>query len=237
MFAARQGHVDVAKALVDGGVDVNEVDPGDRSSALIVAIVNGRFDLAVYLVEHGADPNLAQVNGAAPLYAVLNCQWAPKAEYPHPLAYAQQQTDYLTLMRALLEHGANPNARLTRKIWYTNYNDDQSGLDEAGATPFWRAAYADDVTAMKLLVAHGADPAIRTIKPAGRLPTGAPYIADRESDQSGLPPVPVGGPDISPLLAASGEGYGWSFTANHHRYAPTGMLAAVNTWSRCSTPT
>jgi uncharacterized protein len=39
--------------------------------------------------------------------------------------------------------------------------------------------------------------------------------------------VPVGGPDIPPIVAAAGAGYGHSFTANHHRYAPTGMLAAV----------
>jgi hypothetical protein len=46
-------------------------------------------------------------------------------------------------------------------------------------------------------------------------------------DKSGLPKVPVGGPGVPPLLAASGQAYGSSFTANHHRYAPTGMLLAV----------
>ena len=46
-------------------------------------------------------------------------------------------------------------------------------------------------------------------------------------DVSGLPPVPVGGPGIPPLLAAAGVGYGEGFAANAHRFAPTGMLAAV----------
>ncbi len=128
----------------------------------------------------------------------------------------------------LLAHGANPNARLEKKVWWTNYNLDQSGIDEGGATPFWRAAYSDDVEAMKLLVAHGADPNIPTYKPAGR-PRGVDRDASQEpkKDPSGLRPVAAGGPDIPPIVAAAGAGYGHSFTANHHRYAPTGMLAAV----------
>ena len=44
---------------------------------------------------------------------------------------------------------------------------------------------------------------------------------------SGLPPVPVGGPSVTPLQAAAGVGYGEGFAANSHRFAPTGMLAAV----------
>jgi uncharacterized protein len=98
-------------------------------------------------------------------------------------------------------------------------------MDEIGATPFWRAAYASDVAAMKLLVAHGADPHIPTIKPARR-----PRNEDSPeelNDVSGLPPVPVGGPGITPLQAAAGVGYGQGFAGNSHRFAPTGMMAAV----------
>ncbi len=164
LFASRQGDLKTITALVDAGADVNEIDPGDKISPLLIAIINGRFDAAMYLLDHGANPNLAEANGVTPLYGVVNCQWHPKSEFPQPLDYAQQKTDYLTLMKALLDCGANPNVRLTKKVWYTNYNDDQSGIDEAGATPFWRAAYADDVEAMKLLVAHGADPEIPTRK-------------------------------------------------------------------------
>lgn len=225
MLAARQGHLDTVQAMVAHGVDVNEIDPGDHTTALMIAAVNGRFDVAMYLVQHGANPNLAQTNGAAPLYAVLNARWAPKSEYPNPLYYTGQQTDYLDLLAALLDHGADPNLRLNRKVWYTDQNNDQSGLDETGATPFWRAAYAADVDAMKLLAAHGADPTIPTSYP-GQMPHYPPVTVEPK-DESGLPPAALGGPSITPLLAASGEGYGWSFTANHHRFAPTGMLAAV----------
>ncbi|HVB38562.1 MAG TPA: ankyrin repeat domain-containing protein [Vicinamibacterales bacterium] len=227
LFAVRQGYRDSVEALLQAGADVNQVDAADHTSPLLIAVMNGHFDLAEMLLARGANPNLAQDNGVTPLYAVLNCVWAPRTLYPQPTSYKQQKTDYLTLMKDLLDHGAQPNPRLTRKVWYSAYNFDQSGLDETGATPFWRAAYADDVAAMTLLVARGADPALATMKPKGRPPTGTGDLDPKGRDLSGLRPIPVGGPDVTPLLAASGEGYGWSFTANHHQYAPAGMLPAV----------
>jgi ankyrin repeat protein len=90
-------------------------------------------------------------------------------------------------------------------------------VDEIGATPFWRAAYASDIDAMKLLAARGADPNIPSMKPAGR-----PRTADVErdvQDVSKAPPIPVGGPGVPPLVAAAGSGYGEGFAANSHRYA------------------
>ncbi len=229
LFATRQGHVDVARALLDGGADVNQVDPADHTSPLLSAIINGHFDLAEQLLARGADPNAMQVNGVTPLYAALNCRWASRTLYPQPTAFRQQQTTYLQLMKDLLDRGAKPNVRLKEKVWYSEYNFDLSGVNETGATPFWRAAYADDVDAMKLLVEHGADPKIPTTKPKGFVSGGAGNFGDPKPkvDPSGLPPVKVGGPDVTPLLAASGEGYGVGFAANSHRFAPTGMLAAV----------
>jgi ankyrin repeat protein len=225
-FAVRQGHADVVEALVEAGADVNQINPGDKSTPLVVATINGHFDIGTYLLDKGANPNLASDNGVAPLYGTLNLQWAPKALYPQPRAYLQQQTSYLDYMKRLLDQGADPNARLGRKVWYSGYNFDLAGVDEIGATPFWRAAYGGDVEAMKLLISYGADPTIPTIKPAGRPRTGD---GDRTSvqDVSGLPPVPVGGPGVTALQAAAGVGYGEGFAANSHRYAPTGLLAAV----------
>jgi uncharacterized protein len=224
-FAARQGHLDAVKTLLDAGADINQLT-GDHSTPLLIAVVNGHFDVAQFLISKGADVKMASENGATPLYAVLNVQWAPKALYPQPRAYLQQKLGYLELMQLLIEKGADVNARLTRKVWYSGYNFDLSGVDEIGATPFWRAAYASDVDAMKLLVTSGADPNLRTIKPAGRPRTGD---GGREAtkDVSGLPPVPVGGPGVTPLQAAAGVGYGEGFAANSHRFAPIGMMAAV----------
>ncbi len=224
-LAARQGQIEGAKALLDAGADVNQRGAGDKVTPILIATINGHFDLAKYLLDKGADPNLSQDNGAAPVYAALNCQWAAKALYPQPRAYEQQQTTYLDLMKALLDKGADPNARLARKVWYSQYDFDQSGVDESGATPFWRAAYAADVEGMKLLVAYGADHNVRTMRTPGRVRTGD--VQREVQDISSLPPVPAGGPGVSPLLAASGAGYGEGFAANHHRFAPAGMLAAV----------
>ena len=225
LLATREGHVEAVQALLDAGADINQVSAGDRTSPLLIATINGHFDLAMTLLAKGADPNAASENNATPLYGALNVEWAPKALYPQPRAQLNQTITYLDLMKALLDKGADPNVRLNKKVWYSGYSFDLSGVDETGATPFWRAAYASDVDAMKMLVAYGADPNIRTKRIAGRPRAGD---IDRDVvDVSGLPPVPVGGPAVTPLQAAAGVGYGEGFAANSHRFAPGGMLAAV----------
>ena len=122
---------------------------------------------------------------------------------------------------AVLEAGADPDARLTKSLWYTTYNRDLLSVDRRGATPFWRAAYALDVDAMRLLLDYGADPGIPTLKGPQR-----PRRGDT-TDHSGLPPVPIGGPGVYPIHAASGVGYGQSFAGNAHRFLPNGWLPAV----------
>ena len=62
---------------------------------------------------------------------------------------------------------------------------------------------------------------------AGRPDAHRRQRAARRATTSTLPPVPVGGPHVPPLLAAAGAGYGEGFAANAHRFAPGGMLAAV----------
>ncbi len=223
-FAVRQGSIGAARALVDGGVDVNLVSPGDQASPLLVALINGHFDLAAFLLEKGANPSLLSDAGVSPLYAVLNVQWAPIAAYPQPRAYLQQSHGYLDMVKLLLDQGADPNARVRRKVWYSGYNFDQSGVDEAGASAFWRAAYAADVAAMKMLVSCGADPSLPTTKLFSRRGPEDPAAG---ADKSGLPPTVIGGPGATPLHAAAGPGYATGFAGNSHHVAPSGMLPAV----------
>ena len=227
LFATRQGDLESAKAILDAGAPIDTVSGGDSTSPLLMAVINGHFDLAAYLIDRGANPSLASDNGVTPLYAVLNVQWAPRALYPQPRTYLQQKLTYLDLMKKLLDKGVDPNTRLLKKVWYQEYNFPLLGVDEIGATPFWRAAYAADVDAMKLLVAHGADPNIPTIKPAGRPRTGDAAGRETIDDVSGLPPVPIAGPGIPALLAAAGAGFGEGFAGNSHRTAPGGFLPAV----------
>ena len=222
LLVARQGHLASARALLEAGVDVNQTKVGDKASPLLVATINGHFDLAMFLLDHGADPNLAAGNGATPLYAALNLEWAPRAGRPQPRAHLNQTLSYLDYMRVLLDKGADPNARLATRVWYSG---GLSGVDEVGATPFWRAAYASDIEAMKLLVSRGADPGIPTAKGVGRPPTDD---GQREyKDVSPLPAIPKSGPGVPPLVAAAGVGYGEGFAGNTHHVAPSGMLAAV----------
>ena len=230
LFAVRQGHTEAVRTLLDAGADIDQRGAGDDTTPLLAAVVNGHFDLALMLLSRGADPNLASGAGAAPLYATLNLQWAPKALYPQPTAQTQQRTTYLELMQALIEAGADVNARLTKHLWYMSYNFDLLDVNTAGATPFWRAAYATDVEAMRLLLAHGADPDIATLRPAERRRRADPNRGEGgepKLDPSGLPPVPVGGPGVWPIHAAAGVGYGEGYAANAHRHAPDGWMPAL----------
>ena len=232
LHAVRQGHTDAALALLDGGADIDQTSAGDHTPPLLIAAVNGQFDLARVLLERGADPNLASQAGTTPLYAVLERQWAPRASYSHPTEHLHQHTTYLELMEVLLDAGADPDARLASHLWYMEYTFGVlrgSGINLQGATPFWRAAYALDVDAMRLLKDHGADPGIATMKPPQRRRRQASEEAEEEEelDPSGLPPVPSGGPSIHPIHAASGVGYGQSFAGNAHRHVPNAWMAAV----------
>ena len=227
-YAARQGHLATAELLLDGGADIDQLSGGDNSSPLLVAVINGNYDFAKMLLERGADPNLVSDDGVGPLFATLNIEWSLRTWYPQPQAYRVQETSYLEFMEMLLEAGADPNARTSTHVWYAAYNAGRMGVDFTGATPFWRAAYATDVEAMKLLHSYGADPNIWTLK----LPERRRFFDDddddeEEADPSGLPPVPVGGPAVHPMHAAAGVGFGTSRVAQQHRSVPNGWLPAM----------
>ena len=173
LHAVRQGHLEAATALLDGGVDIDLVSASDGTSPLLMATINGQFDLALALIERGADPDIAStLNGATPLWAAINAHWQPRTRYPQPQEMGLQKATYLDVMEALLEAGADPDARLTLHPWYMEYsgcgNRNCGLVDTQGATAFWRAAYATDVAAMRLLVGHGADPGIPTVAPPRR---------------------------------------------------------------------
>lgn len=220
-LAARDGHREASLLLLEHGAPLDEPSGGDHSTPLLVALINGNYDLALELLARGADPGVASEDGVTPLYAVLGNRWAPKALYPQPTAYKQQEADYLQVMKALLDAGADPNVRVGSHIWYSSFNFDLLGVDFTGATPFWRAAYATDVEAMRLLVAYGADPVIPTMVVPSRRRGSA------DGDPSGLPPAEVGGAAVYPIHAASGVGYGVARAGNSHRHAPDGWVPAV----------
>ncbi len=226
-FAARQGSMATAEALIKAGANLNQQGAGDKTTPILVAAINGHFDLVGYLLEQGANPNLASIGGVTPLYAVVNVQWQPRSFYPQPRAYLQQKTGYLELMKQLLDKGADPNARTNRNTWFTQYNFDLLRTDDSGATPFWRAAYASDIAAMKLLMEYGGDPNIPTMRVAQRGNFQGGTRGGSDADPQKRQPIPTGGPGTPPLVATAGAGYSEGFAGNAHRFAPTGMMAAV----------
>jgi uncharacterized protein len=157
LFAARDGRADAVHALIEAGAKIDDAGIGEKMTPLVMAIVNGHYDLAAYVLDHGANPNLANIEGLTALYATLDMQWAPYAYRPQPLA-GNGEISYLDLMKALLAHGANPNATLTQRPWFRSLPQDRTWVDPAGATPFWRAAQSTDLEAMRLLVQAGGDP-------------------------------------------------------------------------------
>ncbi|MEO8624888.1 MAG: ankyrin repeat domain-containing protein, partial [bacterium] len=166
--AVRDGNVAAVRALLDGSASINDRSGVDSTTPLLLALINGQFDVAKVLVEHGADANIASTAGLTPLYAVINTQWAPRSRFPQPQEIQNQKTSYIELMSALLKSGANPNARLKTQFWYFSFNNcgnANCGLENLdGTTPFWRAAYAVDVEAMRMLVKAGADPNFPSLK-------------------------------------------------------------------------
>jgi uncharacterized protein len=241
LHAARQGYVEAARALLDGGAPINQVGAGDATSPLLMAAINGQFDMAMFLLQRGADPNLAaKGNGVTPLWAAINTQWQPRTRFPQPQEMEQQKATYLDVMKALLDAGADPNARLRSHPWYMVYSgcgNRNCGLaDNSGSTAFWRAAYATDVDAMRLLVARGADPHVPTIAPQQAIRRGAggpgggrgaAAMPSADEGRPAVPPVPGGGPGAFAIHAAAGVEYGEGFAGNAHRHAPDGWLPSV----------
>lgn len=159
LFSAREGDIPTATAMLDAGVDINYGDV-DSTSPLVVAIMNKRFTFAKFLIDRGADVNIADASGRTALYAITDIRNEDYSALPNrPLDDPMPSLD---VVKALLEHGAKTDAALTRPL------PGRSGMDAgdttlgAGSTPLMRAARAGDHEVMRLLLAKGADPKLTT---------------------------------------------------------------------------
>jgi ankyrin repeat protein len=190
LFASREGCVECARILIESGANPDMTDP-DGISPLLSAIINGHFDVAGMLLDQGADPNIADISGRTPLYSAVDFNTVAASNRPAPKVFDDQLSS-LDLIRALLDHGANPNARLKKQQPYrTKVDRGNDTMLGAGTTPFLRAAKAGDISAMRMLIAYGADP---------KIATGSDTVNDVSAANRRAP----GG--INPLMAAAGLG-------------------------------
>jgi uncharacterized protein len=156
VFAAREGDLESATALLDAGADVNQTTEYDWSP-LLVATNNRNYRLGAMLLERGANPNIANKGGWTPLYLATDNRNIEGGDYPVP----KPDMDHLDYIKLLLDRGADPNAQV-RENTLSRTIFTQQWFFEPGATAFVRAAQSSDVELLKLLLAHGADPKIET---------------------------------------------------------------------------
>jgi ankyrin repeat protein len=156
LFAAREGCVECARALVEAGADVDLPDP-KNITPLFLAIDNFHFDLAKYLIGAGANVNKWDWWGRTPLYSAVDLNTLPHGGRADRLS--TDETTSLEIVELLLAKGANPNVQLKLGVAPYRHIGDDRGCDTMltiGATPLLRAAKTFDAPAMRLLIAHGA---------------------------------------------------------------------------------
>ena len=174
MFAARVGDLVSARLLVEAGADVDDEDASGASAAVFAAH-SGFGDLVEFLLDEGADASAAGAGFSALHMAIMRRDEA--------------------VVRALLAHGADANARLenwtpTRRAsrdWHFHPS-------LVGATPFWLAARFSQPGVMRLLVEHGADPLF--VHESHYVASAGTYGADgrREATTALMATVGMGGP-------------------------------------------
>ncbi len=160
LFAAQQGDVESGRMLLAAGSDPNEHRKGDGMTALMLAAASSHYDFSSVLLDKGANPKLTDQRG----YTALH--------------YAALEASRVEIVKTLIAHGANPNARTTRDSPRNSY----SGVNFKGATPVFLAASVGNFEGVRALVAGGADPFIKTEDGTGPLQVatwgGNPYNRD-----------------------------------------------------------
>jgi ankyrin repeat protein len=154
LYAARENCMACVEVLLKNQVDVNLPDP-DGVSPLHLAIVNANWDLARALILAGADVNLWNIFGEAPLFTAVDLR--SRIDGGRASIDAPNKTSGLAIVTLLLERGADPNMQLFFKPANT-----RSAINTRGATPLIRAANNADLEVVKVLLAHGADATIPT---------------------------------------------------------------------------
>ena len=163
LYAARQGCLECVKLLLGAHADPNLPDP-EGVTPLIMAVTNFHFDVGAFLITRKANVNSWDWWGRTPLWAAVDLNTIPHGGRPDRPSL--DNTTSVKMIEILLDAGANPNVQLKLFPPYRAVGPDR-GADmmlTMGSTPLLRAAKAADVAAIRLLLAHGADPNLPNIQ-------------------------------------------------------------------------
>jgi uncharacterized protein len=154
LYAARENCRACADALIRHGADLNLPDPSGVV-AMVIAMINGNFDIAKALIAAGADVNQWDVAGQAPLHvAIAGLGGVRGSGNPLDADFPQQAT-MRELVQMLIERGANPNQQVS-------YQSAVRGAGGRGTTPFLVAVGTGNIELVKQLVASGANAKLAT---------------------------------------------------------------------------
>ena len=151
MFAAREGDLEIGKLLVDAGVNMNAI-AGDGKDALGMAIFNGQYEFASFLIDNHVNVNHADAQRFTPLFWAVDRRDMELGTNGFPWTVT---ADPLPLVKKLLDAGADPNAVVNNTPRGRNRN---ASPRIVFASALHRTAFAGDLELAKLLLAHGADP-------------------------------------------------------------------------------
>jgi ankyrin repeat protein len=156
MYAARDNAIDSLQVLASAGANLNVQDP-EGTTALVIAIINLHYDAAALLLDKGANPNLVDITGMGPLFAVVNMntlQWIQG----RPAPSLDGAVDAAALVNTLVDKGADVNARLSKPPLRRHHDFQSDRFMGDGGTPLFRAARLGDIGLARILLSRGADP-------------------------------------------------------------------------------
>jgi ankyrin repeat protein len=202
LLAARAGCVECVKALATSGANINEIDP-ENHTALVLALMNGEFDVAGALIDAGIDITIADNVGRTPLLAAVDAHTMPSSNRPAPKE-ADSTLSSMDIIQRLLAKGANVNAALRAQLPYrTKLDRGGDGVLGAGTTPLLRAAKAGDTPVIKMLLDKGANPNATTRNGVNAIMMAA-NLGAREEDMTGRNKTQKDAIETITLLLAAG---------------------------------
>ena len=172
LYASRDGLTDMAVLLVAAGADL-ELAEANGIGPLLMSLLNGHLDVARVLVGAGADRNADDFWGRTPLWAAVEHRNLDmnNRDQDDPQDNGIDREPYYDFIAYLLDEGVDVNAQ-TREVFpqrrFIYSLGDVSWVDFTGQTAFLRAALSGDISVMRLLLEHGADPNLPTF--AGTTP-------------------------------------------------------------------